>query len=101
MNAKELATKIRQHVNSATVTDAEWKAYVRSFKDLPALGRIECWALLTAGTLGTPEGEESLRIAKTVHPYFCDLLLEVFKVPRGEAGQGVVPHIPPGLKVDK
>ena len=105
MNAQELALKVRQHLMGGNPTPAEWEEYKAEFKALEHLERINCWTIITIGDgppvqPNTPEWEENLRVSKVAHHHLVDLLLECFGVPRGEAGVGVKPTFPPGLRVD-
>ncbi len=60
--------------------------------DLPGELRISCWSKLTA------HGLDKLDLAKSVHKYCVEAVLDVFGVPAGEAGVGVTPNIPGALK---
>ena len=60
--------------------------------DLPGELRISAWSKLTK------HGLDKLDLAKSVHKYCVDLLMEVFGVPVGEAGVGITPNIPDSLK---
>jgi hypothetical protein len=50
--------------------------------------RVNCWSKLTE------KGTDNLTLAKSVHKYMVKHILDVFQVPLGEAGVGVVPNIP-------
>jgi hypothetical protein len=63
--------------------------------DLPGELRISAWSKLTK------HGLDKLDLAKSVHKYCVDLLMEVFGVPVGEAGVGITPNIPDSLKSAK
>ena len=60
--------------------------------DLPGELRISAWSKLTA------HGLDKLELAKSVHKYCVETILDVFGVPLGEAGVGVTPNIPSSLK---
>jgi hypothetical protein len=60
--------------------------------DLPGELRISCWSKLTA------HGLDKLELAKSVHKYCVESILDVFGVPVGEAGVGVTPNIPSTMK---
>jgi hypothetical protein len=60
--------------------------------DLPGELRISCWSKLTA------HGLDKIELAKSVHKYCVEAILDVFGVPVGEAGVGVTPNIPGVLK---
>jgi len=57
-------------------------------KDLPGELRISLWTKVTVS------GVDKLDLAKSVHKYLAKDILDVFGVPMGEAGVGVVPNIP-------
>lgn len=57
-------------------------------KDLPAELRIVFWRKLTAN------GIKKVKLAQSVNKAISELILEVFGVPKGPAGEGVVPNLP-------
>ncbi len=57
-------------------------------EDLGHEHRISCWAKLTQ------HGIDRLEVTKSVHKHCAKLILDVFGVPMGQAGVGVVPNIP-------
>lgn len=57
-------------------------------KDLPDELRVNLWCKITA------PGINKLELAKSIHKHCAADVLEVFGVPMGEAGIGVVPNIP-------
>lgn len=62
---------------------------LKSFmKDLDGELRISLWSKLTQ------QGIDKLELAKSIHKHCAELVLDVFGVPMGEAGIGVVPNIP-------
>lgn len=63
--------------------------------DLPGELRISCWGKLTA------DGIEKIELAKSIHKHCADIMLDVFGVPMGEAGIGVIPDIPGIFKKEK
>lgn len=63
--------------------------------DLPGELRVSAWSKLTA------HGLDKIELAKSVHKYCVELILDVFGVPMGEAGVGVTPNIPDTLKGNK
>lgn len=76
------------------VTDAQGKNLHDFMVDLPGELRISLWTKLTA------HGIDRLEIAKGVHKHLAKLVLDVFGVPMGEAGIGVIPNIPGIFKKD-
>ena len=78
------------------VLDEKQGSNIREFMtDLPGELRVSCWGKLTS------QGLEKLELAKSVHKYCAAAVLEVFGVPFGEAGVGVVPNIPNALQDGK
>lgn len=57
-------------------------------EDLPEELRISLWSKLTS------QGIDKIELAKSVHKHCVSLVLDVFGVPMGEAGIGVIPNIP-------
>ena len=82
--------KLSEHVlaNVKELNDKQGKNIKKFMALLPGELRLACWSKLTAA------GTEKLELAKSVHKYCAELILEVFGVPMGEAGIGVVPQIP-------
>lgn len=63
-------------------------------RDLPGELRISLWTKMMSG------GVDKLDMAKSIHKYVAKYVLEVFGVPMGKAGVGVVPNIPGIFKSD-
>ena len=82
--------KVADYVTkNLTVLSEKQGANVKEFmNDLPGELRVSCWGKLTS------QGLDKLELAKSVHKYCAAAVLEVFGVPFGEAGVGVVPNIP-------
>jgi hypothetical protein len=82
--------KVAEYVTSNfTKLTAKQGENLKSFmNDLPGELRVSCWSKLTA------HGMDKLDLAKSVHKYCAEAILEVFGVPAGEAGVGVTPNIP-------
>jgi hypothetical protein len=55
---------------------------------LPQELRISLWSKLTA------QGIDKIELAKSIHKHCASTVLDVFGVPMGEAGIGVIPNIP-------
>lgn len=55
---------------------------------LPDELRISLWSKLTA------QGIDKIELAKSIHKHCAKTILDVFGVPMGEAGIGVIPNIP-------
>ncbi len=70
------------------VTDPQGKNLAAFMEDLPGELRISLWTKLTAS------GVDKLELAKSLHKHLAKSILDVFEVPMGEAGIGVVPNIP-------
>jgi predicted transcriptional regulator len=79
--------KVSDYVTkNLTTLDDNQGANLRDFmKHLPAELRVSAWSKLTAA------GVEKLDLAKSVHKWCVDSILEVFGAAKGEAGVGVVP----------
>jgi uncharacterized protein YktA (UPF0223 family) len=75
-------------IKKEKITDAQGENLREFMKDLPGELRISLWTKLTQ------YGIDKLDLAKSVHKHLGDLVLDVFGVPMGEAGIGVVPNIP-------
>lgn len=71
-----------------TLTDAQGKNVHDFMEDLPGELRVNLWTKLTA------PGIEKFELAKAVHKHTVKLILDVFGVPMGEQGIGVMPNIP-------
>ena len=85
-----LIEKVADHVvkTCTKLTDQQGKNIREFMTKLPMELRISFWSKLTAA------GIDKIELAKSVHKHTADLVLEVFGVPMGEAGIGVVPNIP-------
>jgi hypothetical protein len=70
------------------ITDAQGKNLAAFMADLPGELRISLWTKMTAF------GVDKLDLAKSIHRYLVKDVLDVFGVPKGEAGIGVIPNIP-------
>lgn len=70
------------------VDDNQGKNLAAFMEDLPGELRISMWTQMTAA------GVDKLELAKSIHVYLAKHVLDVFGVPMGEAGVGVVPNIP-------
>ena len=81
--------KVSDYVTkNLTTLDDNQGANLRDFmKHLPAELRVSAWSKLTAA------GVEKLDLAKSVHKWCVDSILEVFGASKGEAGVGVVPGV--------
>ena len=90
---EKIADYVTNHLES--LTDKQGKNLATFMKRLPGELRISCWSKLMS------KGVEKLDLAKSVHKYCAELILDVFGVPMGEAGIGVVPNIPDALNPDK
>lgn len=81
------------------ITDAQGKNLAAFMKDLPGELRISLWTKMTAA------GVDKLELAKSIHKHLASSVLDVFGVPMGEAGIGVIPNIPgifkPSANADK
>ncbi len=91
--AIEKVAEYAQKLN--TLTDKQGKNVNTFAKDLPGELRISLWTKLTAS------GIEKLELAKAVHKHMAKEVLEVFGVPYGAAGVGVVPNITTMFKQPK
>lgn len=70
------------------ITEGQGKNLTRFMSDLPGELRISLWTKMTAA------GVDKLDLAKSIHKFLAKDVLDVFGVPMGEAGIGVVPNIP-------
>lgn len=70
------------------VTDKQGENLRDFMHDLPGELRIALWTKMTQ------HGIDKLELAKSVHKYCAEKVLDVFGVPMGDAGVGVVPNIP-------
>jgi dynein-related subfamily AAA family protein len=82
--------KVSEYViQNCTKLSDEQGANIRALmKDLPEEIRISLWSQLTK------QGIDKIDLAKSIHKHCADQILNVFGVPMGEAGIGVVPNIP-------
>lgn len=85
-----LVEKLAEHVtkNIKVLNDKQGANLKAFMDDIPAEHRISCWSKLTS------HGLDKLELAKSVHKYCASGILNVFGVPMGEAGVGVVPNVP-------
>lgn len=70
------------------ISEAQGKNIAAFMKDLPGELRISLWTKMTQS------GIDKLELAKSLHKHLAPHILEVFGVPMGEAGIGVMPNIP-------
>lgn len=70
------------------LTERQGKNLNAFMGDLTDELRIACWSKLTV------DGADKMDLAASVHKYCARQILDVFNVPFGEAGIGVVPTIP-------
>lgn len=94
--------KLADHVtkNITKLNDDQVRNLNEFVKTLPGELRISCWSKLTQ------QGIDKLDLARSVHKAIAKEVLDVFGVPIGEAGVGVVPNLPnmfqgPGTKGKK
>ena len=81
--------KASNHVQKLDrITEAQGKNLTRFMEDLPGELRVSLWTKMTAA------GVDKLDLAKSIHKYLAKDVLDVFGVPMGEAGIGVIPNIP-------
>jgi len=82
--------KVAAHVtkNIEKLTDAQGENLKKFMSDLPGELRVSAWSKLTQ------HGIEKIELAKSVHKYCGAAILDVFGVPMGPAGVGVIPQIP-------
>lgn len=85
--------KVATHTKDfKNLTDAQGKNLGKFFEALPHELRITLWARLTAG------GTTRVDFIKAVHHHCVKHVMDIFGVPMGEAGIGVMPNIPGTLK---
>ncbi len=86
----EVVDKVSEYVikEVTKLTDQQGQNIRSLMIDLPQEIRISLWSKLTA------QGIDKIDLAKTIHKYCADQVLDVFGVPMGEAGIGIVPNIP-------
>jgi hypothetical protein len=79
--------KMSDHVtkNLTTLTDAQGKNLQDFFRDLPAELRVSAWSKLTSA------GVEKLDLARAVHKWCVDSILEVFGTKAGAEAVGTPP----------
>lgn len=70
------------------ITEGQGKNLTRFMEDLPGELRISLWTKMTSA------GVDKLDLAKSIHKFLAKDVLDVFGVPMGEAGIGVIPNIP-------
>jgi hypothetical protein len=70
------------------ITESQGKNLTAFMNDLPGELRISLWTKMMAS------GVDKLDLAKSIHKYLAKDVLDVFGVPMGEAGIGVIPNIP-------
>jgi hypothetical protein len=89
--------KVAEYVtgNLTKLTAKQGESLKGFMADLPGELRISAWSKLTS------HGLDKIELAKSVHKYCVELILDVFGVPVGEAGVGVTPNIPGSLKGGK
>jgi len=74
------------------VNDKQGNNLSKFMQDLPGELKIVLWTKLTS------DGVDKLELAKSAHKYLAKHVLDVFGVPMGEAGIGVVPDVPGIMK---
>lgn len=88
--------KVADHVHKLPkVTDKQSENIAAFMNDLGHEHRISLWSKLTS------HGIDRLDVTKVLHKHCAKLILDVFGVPLGEAGVGVVPNIPGIFKQSK
>jgi len=70
------------------LTQAQGENLKALMKDLPHELRVSLWCKITS------PGINKLELAKSIHKHCAADVLDVFGVPMGEAGIGVIPNIP-------
>lgn len=83
---EKVASYVIQEVSK--LSDKQGANLKELMTDLPEELRISLWSKLTS------QGIDKIDLAKSVHKHCAELVLEVFGVPMGEAGIGVIPNIP-------
>ena len=91
-SAIEMASEHVQKLDR--LTEAQGKNLTAFMTDLPGELRISMWTKMTSA------GVDKLDLAKSIHKYIAKDVLDVFGVPMGEAGIGVIPNIPGIFKPD-
>jgi hypothetical protein len=76
------------------INEKQGKNLAAFMEDLPGELRISLWSKMTR------DGIDKLDLVKSIHVYLAKSVLDVFGVPMGEAGIGIVPNIP-GMFTDK
>jgi energy-coupling factor transporter ATP-binding protein EcfA2 len=86
----DLVDKVSDHVtkNLNSLTEKQGTNLKQFLKDLPGEQRVNCWSKLTL------PGTDKMELARSIHKYCAAAVLDVFGVPMGEAGIGIVPDIP-------
>lgn len=69
-------------------TDKQGENIAKFMGDLDGELRIAFWSKITR------DGVDKMELAQLIHKHCAKLILDVFEVPMGEAGVGVVPNIP-------
>ncbi len=77
------------------ITNKQGENLAAFMKDLPGELKISLWTKVTSA------GVDKLELAKSIHKYLAKDVLEVFGVPLGAAGVGVVPNIPTIFQQDQ
>lgn len=70
------------------LTEKQGESISKFMQKLPAELRVSFWTKLTK------YGVDKIDMARQVHKYCAKNILDIFEVPMGEAGVGVVPNIP-------
>lgn len=85
-----LTEKVAEYVTKSltSLTEKQGKNLYEFMSTLQGEHRISAWGKLTVN------GMDKMELAKSVHKYCAPLILDVFGVPMGEAGVGVIPNIP-------
>jgi|SRR5581483_1162343 len=85
-----LIEKVSDHVfkNVETLSEQQGKNITAIMRELGEEHRISLWSKLTA------HGIDKIGLAKSIHKYCAKDILDVFGVPMGEAGIGIIPNIP-------
>lgn len=86
----DVVDKVADYVvkNLARINDDQGANIKALMEFLPEELRISLWSKLTA------QGIDKIELAKSIHKYCAETVLNVFGVPMGEAGIGVTPNIP-------
>jgi len=85
-----LIEKVAEYVtaNLKVLTEKQGTNIKNFMSDLTGEHRVSCWGKLTS------QGLDKLELAKSIHKHCAASVLDVFGVPMGEAGVGVVPNVP-------